>query len=105
MQINSFPNITHTIIKLDLFKKHSATIKAVLTDLAMPAMDGVALTRALREMNPSLAVIASTGQACELRYKELQNLNVCSFLSKPYSAQQLLTIVHQALGGTPDRLG
>jgi len=90
---------------LDLFKKHGATIKAVLTDLAMPAMDGVALTRALREMNPSVAVIASTGQASELRYKELQNLNVCSFLSKPYSAQQLLAIVHQALGGTPHLLG
>ena len=89
---------------LELFKKHGAAVKAVLTDLAMPVMDGVALTRALKEINPSLAVIASTGQACELRYKELQNLNVSSYLSKPYSARQLLTIVHQALGGTAQLL-
>ena len=89
---------------LELFKKHGAAVKAVLTDLAMPVMDGVALTRALKEINPSLAVIASTGQACELRYKELQNLNVSSYLSKPYSAHQLLTIVHQALGGTAQLL-
>ena len=90
---------------LELFKKHGATIKAVLTDLAMPAMDGVALTRALREMSPSLPVIASTGLAADLRHKELRHLNVRSFLSKPYSAQQLLAVVHHALQGTPQMAG
>ena len=87
---------------LDLFKKHDGAIHAVLTDLAMPAMDGVALTRALRELSPSLPVIASTGQSAELRYKEMRHLNVRSFLSKPYSAQQLLAVVHHALYNTPD---
>ncbi len=85
---------------LELFTKHSATIRAVLTDLAMPAMDGVALTRALHNLNPSLPVIASTGLAAEMRYKELYHLNVRSFLSKPYNAQQLLAVVYNALQGS-----
>ncbi|MCX6966243.1 MAG: PAS domain S-box protein [Verrucomicrobia bacterium] len=88
---------------LELLKQHGSAIKAVLTDLAMPVMDGVALTRALKATHPSLPIIASTGLAAELRYKELRCLNVQSFLSKPYSAQQLLAVVHHALSGTPKR--
>ena len=90
---------------LELFKKHRSSIKAVLTDLAMPVMDGVALTRALKELNPSLPIIASTGQASEQRYNELKGLNVLSFLSKPYNAQQLIAIVHHALSAPPPPAG
>ena len=86
---------------LELFEKHGANIKSVLTDLAMPCMDGLALTRALKAIRPSLPVIASTGQASEQRYNELKSLNCVSFLSKPYSAHQLLSAIHHALNGTP----
>ncbi|MEI6560948.1 MAG: response regulator [Verrucomicrobiota bacterium] len=90
---------------LDLFKKHGSSIRAVLTDLAMPVMDGLTLTRALKEISPSLPVIASTGQASEKRYNELQQLNVRSFLSKPYSAGQLISVIHHALKGSPQPAG
>jgi len=86
---------------LELYKKNSSNIKAVLTDVVMPVMDGVAFTRALKTISPSLPVIASTGQATELCYKELRNLKVRLFLSKPYNARQLLSIVKQAVSGEP----
>ena len=85
---------------LELYAKHGSEIKVVLTDVSMPEMDGVALTRALKAMDPAITVIASTGQSAELRYKELQSLNVTRFLSKPYNAHQLLSVVHHAVSGT-----
>lgn len=79
--------------------KRGAAIKAVITDLAMPEMDGVAFTTALRKIAPAVSVIASTGQSSEYRYQELRNLGVTLFLSKPYNANQLLAIVYQAVNG------
>jgi len=83
---------------LTLYQKHGATkIKAVLTDVAMPVMDGVTFAEALQKINPAVTLIASTGQSSEQRYQELRERGVHLFLSKPYSAQQLLAIVGEAI--------
>jgi CheY-like chemotaxis protein len=62
----------------------------VLTDVVMPYIDGVALTRALKKLNPEVKIIASTGQGESARTGELQSLGVDSFLSKPYTTEKLL---------------
>ncbi|MDD5349949.1 MAG: PAS domain-containing protein [Chthoniobacteraceae bacterium] len=81
---------------LEIYRQHGGAIQAVLTDLAMPGMDGRALTRALKEINPAAVVIASTGQSS---YKEPDQHGGEFFLAKPYSAGQLLRTVHLAIGG------
>jgi PAS domain S-box-containing protein len=82
---------------LDLYAKQGSDIQAILTDVAMPDMDGVALTRKLKTINPAAVIIASTGQPLELRQRELEAMGVHHFLAKPYNAHQLLEIVQQAL--------
>jgi CheY-like chemotaxis protein len=79
---------------LEIYSQQAGAIHAVLTDLAMPGMDGQALIRALKEMNPAPVVIASTGQS---GYKEPFSHGAEFFLAKPYNAEQLLAIVHQAV--------
>jgi DNA-binding NtrC family response regulator len=74
-------------------------ISAVLTDISMPYMDGVALIRAIRKMKPEMKFIASTGQE-ETRTSELHSLAVFTLLMKPYDKQGLLTAVRDALVGT-----
>lgn len=85
---------------LALYAKHRTEIKAVLTDLAMPCMDGVVFTRKLREIDPAITVIASTGQSTEHWRKELGELGVSLFLAKPYTADQLLEVVCSAVCNT-----
>ena len=84
---------------LALFREHADTIKIVLTDVMMPGMDGVELTRALKEMNPQVTIIASTGHATEARQSELISLGVFRILRKPYDAKKLLATLHEALQG------
>lgn len=79
---------------LEIYQQQGSAIQAVLTDLAMPGMDGPALIRALKEMNPTTVVIASTGHSS---YKEPFAHGGEFFLAKPYNAEQLLTTVHQAV--------
>ena len=82
---------------LALYREHSNSITLVLTDVMMPGMDGVELSRALREINPQVKIIASTGQATETRQDELRALGVNAILSKPYNAKTLVSTLHDAI--------
>jgi PAS domain S-box-containing protein len=78
--------------------EHNGLITAILTDISMPHMDGVALVRTVKKMRPEMIFIASTGE--ENRIAELQSLGVTDFLIKPYDTQQLLNTLHDALAVT-----
>ncbi len=81
-------------------------IKLILTDLDMPAMDGVTMIRVLKQMSPKLKVIVSSGvlrgkQLTRSRTSELTALGVSTFLDKPYTAAQILQAVHDELQTAP----
>jgi len=78
-------------------RKHE--IKLVLTDLAMPLMDGISLIRTLQKMKPDVCIIASTGKgSLERGLDELPALNVRACLTKPYNKEMLLRTLESALG-------
>jgi PAS domain S-box-containing protein len=83
---------------LAIFALRREEIKLVLTDLAMPLMDGLALIRTLQKMKPDVPIIASTGRgSLEQSLHELPGLNVRACLTKPYSKELLLTTLGDAL--------
>jgi PAS domain S-box-containing protein len=84
---------------LAIFVQQMPSIRAVLTDVSMPYMDGVMLARALRKMKPDVPVIASTGQGETPGAAEFQTLGVKNFLTKPYDTEKLLATVHKTLEG------
>jgi hypothetical protein len=79
------------------YAKHGAEIKAVVTDLVMPFMDGAATIRALRKMNPNAKIIAVSGLA--LRGDEPKDLDceATRLMHKPYTSTHLLKILHDVL--------
>ncbi|PZR75881.1 MAG: hybrid sensor histidine kinase/response regulator [Chthoniobacterales bacterium] len=83
---------------LAIFALRKDEIDLVLTDLAMPFMDGVALIRTLRKMKPDVKVIASTGRAGrEDHASELASLKVRACLTKPYNKTKLLKTLRDVL--------
>jgi CheY-like chemotaxis protein len=83
---------------LAIFAIQKNEIRLVLTDLAMPLMDGVALIRTLQKMKPDVLVIASTGTGGQKkRAHELADLNVNASLTKPYTKHKLLKALDEAL--------
>jgi CheY-like chemotaxis protein len=86
---------------LAIFAIRKDEIKLVLTDLAMPLMDGIALIRTLQKMKPDVRVIASTGRGGQEQHAyELESLNVGACLTKPYNKNKLLKTLHDALNRT-----
>ncbi len=83
---------------LAIYSQQRQHITAVLTDISMPYLDGEALIRALKKMNPEIKVIAMSGLASAGHTSELQNLKVSAFLTKPFTAKVLLTTLSEILG-------
>ncbi len=81
---------------LEQLEAHAADIRAVITDLVMPEMDGLALIRAIRERWPELPVVASSGLHGG-RADAARQAGACAFLHKPYTAEKLAAILHQVL--------
>jgi two-component system cell cycle sensor histidine kinase/response regulator CckA len=90
---------------LEMFKARSERIDLVVTDIMMPGMDGMGLIRALKTEFPKVKIIASSGLGSGLgsgaqgpdRLAELKALGVNVFLSKPYSTDKLLRLIHKTL--------
>ncbi len=82
---------------LALYSQQNNKIDVVLTDLAMPYMDGNALIRTLRKLDPNIKVIAMSGLISEEQTAELKTLGVVDFLSKPYTAETLLNALRKAI--------
>jgi PAS domain S-box-containing protein len=83
---------------LAVYSQNAQDIAVVLTDMAMPHMDGVALIRALRKVDAAIRIIAMSGLTSDETEAELKRLNVDAFIAKPYSAETLLKTLSEVNG-------
>ena len=82
-----------------LYAQHREQIAIVLTDMAMPVMDGPATIVALKSMNPNLKIIGSSGLPSDGDVAKAAVAGVKHFVPKPYTAETLLKILAEALRG------
>jgi PAS domain S-box-containing protein len=89
-----------------MLKERGQSINAIVTDIMMPHMDGLALTRTLRKSHPSMPIVAATGllnpPGEEDRAGQLRKMGVSHFLHKPFHAEELLTALRQVLNKSTD---
>jgi two-component system cell cycle sensor histidine kinase/response regulator CckA len=79
----------------------SGNVDLVLTDIMMPRMEGIALIKTLKRIDPTVKIIASSGlthgPGQTDRAEELAALEVTTFLAKPYTAEKLLAAIEALL--------
>lgn len=75
----------------------TATIHLLITDLVMPEIDGLDLTRRFRAVHPKTPVLMVSGSLPLLRIKNEQDLERFDFLAKPFQFEELLHKVRTLL--------
>lgn len=80
-----------------LFAQHRDRVVLVLTDMAMPVMDGTATINALHRIEPRLPIIATSGHDPSGRLNPSIQAEIRHFLPKPFNADQLLAAIHLGL--------
>jgi signal transduction histidine kinase len=71
-------------------------IRVLISDLAMPLMDGRTTVAELRKLKPDIKVIIASGTEKELE-ETLPNLNADGVIVKPFTSEDLLETVHRVL--------
>jgi PAS domain S-box-containing protein len=76
-----------------LYAQLQEKICIVLTDMVMPAMDGITTIRTLQKINPTVKIIAVSGLISHDKVNTATEIGVKAFLSKPFTAKQLLQTI------------
>jgi PAS domain S-box-containing protein len=80
------------------FREHSQRIDLVLLDLSMPGISGEETFRRLRDIDPRVPVILSSGYDHDEARGRFGNGAPAGFIQKPYRPEQLMAEIGRCLG-------
>jgi PAS domain S-box-containing protein len=82
---------------IGIYSRQHDEIDLVLTDMAMPVIDGYALIAALNRIGRNVRVIATTGNPSAAAMTKIAKSGVAHILVKPYTADHLLRTIATVL--------
>jgi CheY-like chemotaxis protein len=85
---------------LELYRENAADIILVITDMGMPIMDGYELFRELKNLQPELPIIISSGFGDAVVTSRIPRENIAGLVSKPYNYDLLREVMRNAVGET-----
>jgi PAS domain S-box-containing protein len=80
-----------------IYAQQKNDIKAILIDMMMPSLDGGTAIQALQKINSQVQIIAMSGLASTESIARSSGNGVQAFLSKPFTAKELLETLYQVL--------
>jgi hypothetical protein len=82
---------------IEYFSRERANIDAIITDMAMPGMDGPALVRVLRQIEPNIPIMGMSGHGENNGSESDSPWGLPVFLTKPFTVERLLLAVQELL--------
>ncbi|HUT61637.1 MAG TPA: PAS domain S-box protein [Phycisphaerae bacterium] len=84
------------------YQQFGRDVSLVIIDMLMPGMDGRACFAALRQVNPDVKAILSTGWGTGTTVRDVLGDGMTGLVQKPFQASALAEAVRRALGGPAD---
>lgn len=98
----SIDTVTSGHQALNLIKSHHYDF--VFTDLKMPEMDGVEVTKSVKHLRPDIDVIIVTGYATVETAVNCMKLGAMDYVQKPFTEDELLEFTKKSLIKRQDRI-
>jgi PAS domain S-box-containing protein len=86
---------------VDLYRREPQRYDLVILDMVMPTWSGRQTYARLREVDPAVPVLVSSGYSLGLDLDELRQEGILGFIPKPYKAAALSQQVARALQASP----
>jgi signal transduction histidine kinase len=80
-----------------IYRKHAKEIDLVVADMVMPRMSGPELFAQLKEINPGVRVIVSSGYSHDQEGQRMLRHGCLGYLQKPYNIESLNQLVRSVL--------
>ena len=84
---------------VDIYKKNSGRINLVFLDIVMPGMSGGDTYDRIKEVNPNVKVLLSSGYGIDDQAVEILDRGADSFIQKPFSLEDLSQKIKEIMGG------
>jgi len=85
----------HAQEALQIIEENSFDV--ILTDLIMPRMNGISLTKAAREINPDAIIIVMTAYASIDHAVESMKAGAFDFIAKPFNFEHIIYVINRSL--------
>jgi PAS domain S-box-containing protein len=82
---------------IEIYSRKYDEIDIIILDMIMPEMNGTACFKELKNINPDVRVLISSGFAKSSHFKEVEKLGALGFLQKPYSATEVSKAIRSVL--------
>lgn len=82
---------------LDLYSKKKDMISLIILDVIMPEMGGKECLEKLREIDPNVKILVTSGYYRNGMTKEIIESGAAGFIRKPYDSKRMLTAVREVL--------
>jgi len=83
---------------IDVYKKHRETVDLVLLDIIMPNMKGGEVFDCLKEINPDIKVLLSSGYSIDGEASKILERGGKGFIQKPFEMERLSETIRAMLG-------
>jgi PAS domain S-box-containing protein len=87
---------------LEVFMNHRSEIAVVFTDMGLPKMSGTEEFTKLKEIDPHVKVIFSSGFLSQDDKSELFKKGAKGFIQKPYKPDEVLSVIREVLDNEDD---
>ena len=87
----------HSIEALETFKASPQVFDMVVTDMSMPKMTGIQLSKALLSIRPDIPIIICTGFSEHLTEENLDSYGLKGMLMKPIVGRKMAQMVRKVL--------
>ena len=82
---------------IDIYAEHKDDIALVILDMVMPKMGGREAFLKLKELDPGIKALLSTGYSQDGKAQEILESGVIGYIQKPYQINKLLAKVRSVL--------
>lgn len=86
---------------LELYRENRGGIDLVILDMIMPGMTGGVVFDRLKEIDPDVRVILSSGYSIDGDAQAILDRGCRGFLQKPFSLERLSRTLNQAFSDSP----
>ncbi|MCA9447125.1 MAG: response regulator [Candidatus Omnitrophica bacterium] len=84
-----------------ILEEHPARFEAVLLDWTMPGLNGVETYRKMKEIDPDIRVIFTSGFNHDSNLIDLEDRDGLGFIQKPYTYRELIGVLRETIEKKP----
>lgn len=82
---------------LDIYSREGSSVDLVILDMIMPEVNGIEAFRKLKQLDPRVKILLSSGYTQESEAQSILNEGALGFIQKPYAVNELLSKIRSIL--------